>query len=135
MTDLRECSPIETKTISPLPWRAKQQPSGRWVIGSEADFGGRGTLKHAKVLWNVAVGVPQHDNTAQANAEFIVRAVNTHQQLIDALKAVMGVIAPVINDVHDVRLADAGDDPRIVWPDLTVLDQVEAALAAAEGKA
>jgi hypothetical protein len=68
---------------------------------------------------------------SKANAAYIVRCVNAHEALVDALKAVLNVLAPVINDVHDIRLADASDDPRIIWPDLAVLEQVEAALAAA----
>jgi len=61
--------------------------------------------------------------------EHIVRCVNAHEGLVEALQAVMDVIAPVLRD--GVRLADVHDDPDVIWPDLAVLRQVEAALAAA----
>ncbi len=65
------------------------------------------------------------------DARFIVRCVNSHEALVSALEAVIETIAPVLRD--GVRLADATDDPAIVWPELAVLDMCEAALAKALG--
>lgn len=59
--------------------------------------------------------------TARANAEFIVRAVNSHADMAEALRRARGYVSMLCEEGH--RLASRAD-----------LDAVDAAIAKAEGR-
>ena len=77
---------------TPLPWFAFEgECTGDPCIGCET-----GTIA-------VCEG---NEGEAEANAEFIVKAVNSHDDLLDACKEVVGVLGrlpsvdPLISDAH-----------------------------------
>lgn len=112
---------------TPTPWRVmpKAPSGGVYITGDETfQFDGRVCQQH------VALTTKNYgDNTSsvrigreEANAAFIVRAVNSHQRLVEALGEVMEWI-----DNWSPPFAD--DDE---WPDTE--EKARAALRAAEGE-
>ena len=110
---------------SPLPWTlAASCRRGNKIQCSDPDG--------ADWPWDVAtchVEAPV-DRTGKANAAFIVRACNAHYQMLEALKAIDGVLSQAYGDVSDPAVqhsvGELGAGPWIA---------VRAAIAAAEAEA
>lgn len=90
-----ETETVKTVKHTPLPWsykRTHQLSSDTWYVlidpsgkGPIVDVGGKdvsGQIAEAKHL------TTNHEEIA-ANAEFIVRACNSHYELLEALKEIM----------------------------------------------
>lgn len=107
MTDLREHAPVEEVKAqhSPLPWRID---ANRRALKTGGGF--NYYLRSADDVY-----VVQKVSLIE-DAEFIVRAVNAHQQLIDALKAIV-----------------SADDRKSLTDIVAAMPSARAALAAAEG--
>lgn len=105
----------QTATHSPLPWRIDSLCKSPHVEIWDAEINGQ-THQIAEVF-----RYPPRDGPG--NADFIVRAVNSHQQLVDALKAEQ--------EWRDREEAGALDPE---WDyEMLVGDKRRSALAAAEG--
>lgn len=70
---------------TPTPWRVFTTPDGRKLVGIGAQDGG-GILDAGFGVWSWM------DAEGVANAELVVRAVNSHQDLLNALKAATGYL-------------------------------------------
>jgi hypothetical protein len=58
---------------TPLPWEAEEGAArGAWIMGANGEWG--------------ALACGETDNSAVENTKFIVRAVNSHYELLEALK-------------------------------------------------
>ena len=68
---------------TPLPWRVNHDGSDACLIE-----GPRTPVPHHHVYVARAKGGPGRDEMAEANAAFIVKAVNSHDDLLEALKEV-----------------------------------------------
>jgi hypothetical protein len=110
----------EDVTHTPLPWHA----DGRCIQAQDGNIG----------LLNLA----RDDRTSEANAAFIVRAVNSHQALVDALeeatealrRAVQHVPANAVN--MDIALNSPIEDARTLGHCQRVLAKSSALLRSAQ---
>lgn len=68
---------------TPTPWKVFTTPDGRKIVGIGAEDGG-GILDAGFGVWR------WKDDEGMANAELVVRAVNSHDELLAALKAACG---------------------------------------------
>ncbi len=86
-------------THTPAPWKCKDS-KGRYLSDNtlwEADYKGKARsttslpILAGKVTVALCVGIDTHweDETANRNAEFIVKAVNNHESLLEALRIVL----------------------------------------------
>lgn len=118
-----------TQIHTPTPWRVGQTRDGEETF--IAIYNDPEQVKIARVeTW---IG-EQERAEAEANAALIVRAVNSHAALVAACEAAI----PVILDAHAALVAnymeDHGKSCEGGCPDLTVVAQLRAALALANGE-
>lgn len=121
---------MEKVTHTPTPWKigAINNDPRRGVVGETAIINSS--------AYCVAVAIPrgQHGDLApeitRANAEFIVRAVNCHEELVQALTHIASLSAGWDAD------GSLGPKPPLSWESVARLsmDLARAALAKAEGK-
>jgi hypothetical protein len=95
-------------THSPLPWRVEVHPANdvTYILARDASF-----------EQGLSEGFVQPIYGGGVNAEFIVRAVNAHEELLAALKAARGM----------------GCDSCDEWR-CAICRQIDAAIATAEGR-
>ena len=98
-----------TDGATPRPWKVTTTPFAR---GERVRISGESTIV-ANVLSD-----PNKRMMSRANAELIVRAVNSHDQLVAALR-------------RAIRYFDEAEQHREAWGKM--VDDFRAALAAAEG--
>ena len=105
------------------PWKVHNARAGGGLLGSINDTGIVGNVDGVPMVlgetWVECVG-PNNSKTvanARANAELIVRAVNSHDQLVAALR-------------RAIRYFDEAEQHREAWGKM--VDDFRAALAAAE---
>lgn len=103
---------------TPTPWKVYRTPSG--AIRGIGEANGDGILDHHGGFWRMGA-------EAEANAAFIVRAVNAHDDLIETLHEV----AEFLDNQSDVEDGDYGV-PR---PNraMQLLIEVRNAISKAEG--
>lgn len=104
-------------THTPTPWTVSQAELDQQarVIRYDAD----GISSHIAMV-NENTLAPEHGGSAIANAAFIVRAVNAHEELVNLLKQAQGYIEDV---QRDFALEDSG-----------IVSDLKEAIAKAEGK-
>lgn len=98
---------------TPTPWRARETPSAGTLI---EDASGNAI---AQVLGRFGTSYPENAGVVAANADLIVRAVNSHQPMLDALRGM----------VQAARTLAMG-----AAVDARFFDDAEAAIALAEGR-
>lgn len=95
--------------ITKLPWTIKED---RPII-----FGGDGRI----VAETVYQG-PNDQDKHEANAEYICRAVNSHEGLVEAAKGALWALREIKKDLS--RMNDYEDDhPEKEWPDIVRLEE------------
>lgn len=102
------------------PWFAKRESWSTVYI--EARIGG-GILQEVAACGPTEAGSEQQD----ANAAFIVRACNSHEQLVAALRGLLAA-----TDAYSTVHAPDGDDAARMVEYAEALNKARAALAAAE---
>jgi hypothetical protein len=73
-----ETNQVSTPTHTPIPWSVAHSP----IYGTPFIVDGTGKLS---LTGNIG---PSGVETAEANAAFIVKAVNSHAELVEALKRI-----------------------------------------------
>lgn len=112
---------MDTSKHTPTPWMKADFPGSFRTFISSTD---------GKLLANAYHMDDGGDETAEANAALIVRAVNSHEQLVAALRG-----ARVAIDVLMAQLIEV--DPSFmptksaVWPQLVAINHALAAAGAA----
>lgn len=121
-----------TTEHTPTPWR--------WATKDD------GPLMDGKLLGldnqPIATWTAFHGSKHNTNAEFIVRACNSFDDLLAALKGLVGLITPNVNEADGDRFCmwcDNMSDPDTREPSIhresCFVGEAEAAIAKAEGKA
>ncbi len=75
---------------TPTPWQIEYQK----IVDSQPSSG---------YNFNKIIAHPGHQDDWEANAKFIVRAVNSHEVLLNALKFVLNNIGGNFTDRHGLR--------------------------------
>lgn len=131
---------------TPTPWAVREtvmhgtRYGGLWIEPEDAEYlvplSGSGG---AKSYTSRIIDIQDHDHN-DANARFIVRAVNNHEALISALKSARAVIQEDRGEIYEcVTVAgiestmDEIDRPSVERMD-TVLREIDAALSKAGGQ-
>ena len=71
---------------TPGPWRISRESNGHAYISSPCDIGNDEWWEFASVVTKVEGRV---DKIGKANAAFIVKACNLHEELVEALKGLL----------------------------------------------
>jgi len=105
---------------TPTPWHVWSEDKGRrddvYIAGNPTgELGGMRKLAYMVDTWTGA-------NT-EANAEFIVRACNAHDQLV--------TVAKLAKSLTESALSEHGHNPKLVAEAKLALSRIDAALAAA----
>jgi hypothetical protein len=82
---------------TPLPWRADLEGKGGWVMGPQSEPSGAFVICW-RPPWEA------RSDESDANAEFIVRACNNHEKLLEALKE---IVADASCSAYAAQVADA----------------------------
>lgn len=91
----------EAGVVGPTP--------GEWKVGLECDESGWVDLQAESVPWPHIIGSMRslYFKTNRANAELVVRAVNSHADLLAALEAMVAMHETGVVSLGAVRLARA----------------------------
>ena len=102
-----------------------------WILDGADDFYLIQEDRTAKAIGEVGSyeGCPVSDSEVGANAAFIVRAVNAHEELVKALKIAQAVVCHYLDHVPD-EYAIGGNQKFLVQGAINRIDQV---IAKAEG--
>jgi hypothetical protein len=132
----------KTDQHTPTPWKARKEYSNRWRIESERE--GLIPLSVAQVVLTVSEVGCGEESENDANAAFIVRAVNCHEELLEALKGMLEYVnpskpkkAPTIAELE--KLLAQPSSPVVLTPDGKVInveciDKARQAIAKAEAR-
>lgn len=111
---------METKhTI--LPWRVLSVTEGPNKVPRIASAGGGIAI----LCVNRYLGEPGPSKQEVANAEFIVRACNSHDELLAALKAAERLLMQIYCDSECDRLTELREEHPSAWK---LIDQMRAAI-------
>lgn len=104
-----------TTKHTPGPWRTRiaVADQGQPLVIYPPD----GNLRIAKICIN------KGEETMQANAQFIVQACNSHDELLEACKLAQKYVAKMV-----------ADDVQTAMPPQVALNRIEQAINKAEGK-
>lgn len=122
---------------SPLPWSVFDNITRRHRCpGIEAATDSRG-LQFSVIVWgddeDGNAGVQGHTaGEARANAEFIVRAVNTHDALVDALRRLRNEVSALMAFQAGIREVAGHTNVSVL---LRRVSEADAALTSAEKSA
>lgn len=100
---------------TPLPWKVYYAKNNGQIILGTGEENGCAIQNHSGAFW-------RDDEEAKANAEFVVRACNSHYELLEALEQVID---------HCVRYFNLGD---VGGDEAEILDNAKAAIAKARGQ-
>lgn len=98
-----------TETHTPLPWKAQvletEYDPGVYIVGSNL-----GGLVCAALPWPTEIDSGDYSRV-EANAAFIVQAVNSHHDLIEALREARSVLAQITSGeaFREMRFAEDDD--------------------------